>query len=72
MDCVYCKGNISVCITDYTVILKDCVILIKDIPSQKCDLCGETFFSFNVATKLDVIVNHEKVNSNRMTEVVYS
>ena len=41
--------------------LKDCIIIIRNVPCEECSQCGEKFFSDEVMRKLEAIV--KKVQS---------
>ena len=57
MSCFFCKGNIEEGITNHVVNLKNCVIIIKNVPCTECTQCGATFYDDDVMKKLEIIVN---------------
>lgn len=46
--------------TDHMVSLEDCIIIIKNVPCEECKQCGETFYSDEIASKLETILNKVK------------
>lgn len=41
MTCLLCKGEMKPSTTIHTVQLKNCVVVIKNVPCLKCEQCGE-------------------------------
>ena len=41
MTCPLCKGEMKPSTTIHTVQLKNCVVVIKNVPCLKCEQCGE-------------------------------
>ena len=66
MNCIMCKGNLVDKKTNFIADLGDCIIIVKDVPSQVCSQCGEVSYSHEAALQLERIVNHLK---NTMTEI---
>ena len=56
MKCFFCKGELEDSTTSHVVTLKDCIIIVKNVPCTRCAQCGETFFDDDVADKLETIV----------------
>ena len=56
--CFFCKNDTVIhTYTTYMVDLKDCIIIVKNVPCEECSECGEKFFSDEVMEKLEAIVN---------------
>mgnify|MGYP002624385583 CR=1 FL=1 len=53
---VKCKGKIENKLTNYIADLGKTIIIVKDVPSQVCQQCGEVSYSDEVARKLEQIV----------------
>ena len=66
MTCISCKGDLINKNTNFIADLGDCIIIVKDVPSQVCSQCGEVSNSHEVAKRLEEIVGQMK---NIMTEV---
>lgn len=65
-DCTFCKGNLQDEITTFTIDLDNCIIIIKNVPSQVCSQCGELFYSTAVMPQLYKIAASVR---NTMTEI---
>ena len=57
MNCFFCKGDYEDKLTTYMVDLENCIIIVKNVPSQVCSQCGEVSYSHTVAVQLEKIVN---------------
>jgi YgiT-type zinc finger domain-containing protein len=55
---MYCKcKEVVESVTTHVVNYKGCVIVIKNVPCEECEQCGEKFYSNEVARHLEKIVN---------------
>ena len=61
-----CKGNLEDKLTNFIADLGNCIIIVKDVPSQVCSQCGEVSYSNDVALQLEKIINETK---NTLTEI---
>ena len=61
MKCYSCKDGIleSGTASDFNE-LENCMIIIKDVPCQKCLQCGEIVFKFQTGERIEEIVEHLK------------
>lgn len=57
MTCLMCKGELENQKTTYMVDLGNCIVIVKNVPSQVCSQCGEISYSNDVAKELEKIVN---------------
>ena len=67
MICFMCKGKSEDKNTTFMVDLGNCIVIIKNVPSQVCGQCGEVSYENDVARQLEKIVN--KVKSAAFTEI---
>lgn len=67
MNCFFCKGQTVEEMTKFIVDLGQCVVIVKNVPGQVCQQCGETSYSNEVAKQLEKIV--ETVKHSIMSEV---
>ena len=67
MTCFFCKGQTVETTTKFIVDLGNCVVIVKNVPAQVCQQCGETSYSNEVAQQLEKIV--EAVKHSIMSEV---
>ena len=42
--CVFCKGKLIPATTDYIEKIGNYVVIIKNVPCEKCEQCGEEYF----------------------------
>lgn len=72
MKCLSCKnGNMEASTTTYFADLKNCIIIIKNVPCYKCEQCGEILFSASVAEKLDVLMDKAEALASELTIMEY-
>ncbi len=59
--CMYCKCQTVVnSVTTHVVNYKGCLIIIKNVPCEECEQCGEKFYTDEVAIKIEKMVNAAK------------
>ncbi len=65
MTCLSCKsGEMTESTTTYTVTLKNCILIIKNVPCVKCTQCGDELFNTDILEKIDdIILMAEKMAS---------
>lgn len=65
MNCLICKsGTMKESTTAYFAQLKNCYVIIENVPCLQCDQCGEIFYRASVLERIDDIINAlEKVSS---------
>ena len=72
MTCFFCKGEMKPSTTIHTVQLKNCVVVIKNVPCMECEQCGEESFSFEVTERLEKIVDRCKEALTEIAVVNYT
>ena len=72
MKCFMCKGNLENKNTTFMVELDNCIIIIKNVPSQVCKQCGEVTYSDEVAKQLEKLVNAVRNSITEITVINYS
>ena len=70
--CVFCKGDLKPSTTTYTVNINDNIIMIKNVPCEECQQCGEQYFSTEVIKRLEKLVNQVKNTLSEVTIVDYN
>ena len=69
--CVFCKGKLEPEKTSYVENNGDHVILIKDVPCEKCAQCGETYFDNITVQEIERILSqNQHISSDIMLTVV--
>ena len=72
MNCLMCKGKLENKNTTFMVELDNCIIIIKNVPSQVCKRCGEVSYSDEVAKQLEVLVNTVRNSITEITVINYT
>lgn len=72
MKCFMCKGNLEDKLTTYMIDLGNCIVIVKKVPSQVCDQCGEISYSHDVALQLEKIVNTMKTALTEIAVINYT
>lgn len=67
MDCFFCGGTLVETTTKFMVDIGQCVVIVKNVPAQVCQQCGEASYSNEVMKRLEKIV--EAVKNSIMSEV---
>ena len=57
MNCFMCKGRLEDKTTTFMADLQNCIVIVKNVPSQVCRQCGEASYENDVARKLEKIIN---------------
>ncbi|WP_337372573.1 type II toxin-antitoxin system MqsA family antitoxin [Megasphaera sp.] len=65
-NCTFCKGDLQDALTTFTIDLDSCIVIIRNVPSQVCTQCGETYYSTEVMQQLYKIADSVR---NSMTEI---
>ena len=59
--CFYCKNDTTkTSVTTYMVDLKDCIIIIKNVPCEECTQCGEKYISDEVMERIETIIKKDR------------
>lgn len=62
MKCLSCKtGEMAETTNAYFASLKNCYVIIENVPCLKCSQCGEIFYKVSVLEKIDSII--EKIEN---------
>ena len=64
--CFYCKGTLKNDTTVHFTNLDSCMVIIKNVPCQTCEQCGEVVYSGTIIRRLEQIV---KTLKNSLTEI---
>jgi YgiT-type zinc finger domain-containing protein len=70
---MYCKcQEFNQSLTTHVVNYKGCVIIVKNVPCEECEQCGEKYYSDEVARQLEQIVNTAKQLMQEISVIDYS
>ncbi|MBR1647867.1 MAG: type II toxin-antitoxin system MqsA family antitoxin [Selenomonadaceae bacterium] len=65
MNCLLCKtGTMKESTSAYFAQLKNCYVIIENVPCRKCEQCGEILYKTSVLEKIeDILDTLEKISS---------
>ena len=66
MTCFYCKANLEKGYTTHVTELKNCIVIIKNVPCMKCTQCGEVLLTGTTLMQIEEMLDKCE---NNMTEV---
>ena len=70
--CLYCKcKTVKPGIDTHMVNYKGCIIIIKNVPCEECEQCGEKYYTNEVAEKLEHIVENAKQHMQELSIMDY-
>lgn len=58
--------------TTHVVNDQNCIIIIKNVPCEECEQCGEKYYSNEVAKQLESLVNMAKQLMQEISVIDYS
>lgn len=71
--CFYCKGRDMVqSVATHVVTLEERVIVIKNVPCEECEQCGEKYFSDEIMEQLEIILENAKQLANEVFVVDFA
>ena len=71
--CMFCKcDTMKKSTSTHVVNYKNCVIIVKNVPCEECEQCGEKYYTDEVAEKLEMIVNSAKQLAQEISVMDYT
>jgi YgiT-type zinc finger domain-containing protein len=70
--CFYCKGKLKDDTTAHFANLDSCMVIIKSVPCQTCEQCGEVVYNGTVIKRLEQIIKALKSSLTEIAVVTYS
>lgn len=58
--------------TTYTAVLKNCILIIKNVPCMKCEQCGEVLYNADILEKIDDIIAMTEKMASEVSIIDYS
>ena len=59
--CMFCKcDTVKESVTTHVVHYRNCIIVIKNVPCEECEQCGEKFYTDEVTERLEELVSAAK------------
>lgn len=72
MNCILCKANLTKGRINHIVDLKEGIIIIKNVPANICEQCGEYYLDTKTALELETMVDEIKKNKAEVFIVNYN
>ena len=72
MNCFMCKGSLEDKLTTFMVDANNCIVIVKNVPSQVCSQCGETSYTDNVASQLEKIASEARKALSEIAIINYA
>lgn len=73
IDCLSCKsGKMAESVTIYTAVLKNCILIIKNVPCVKCKQCGDVLYNTDVLEKIDHIAAMAEKMASEVSIIDYT
>jgi len=66
-NCVVCKGVLKAKAISHIVDMDGHIIIIKNVPAEVCNQCGESYLSHEVALKVEKLID---IYANNNVEVL--
>ncbi|WP_419543256.1 type II toxin-antitoxin system MqsA family antitoxin [Negativibacillus massiliensis] len=71
--CFYCKCKTTKpSRATHVVTFDDCIIVVKNVPCEECEQCGEKYFSDEVMEQLEIIVAKARQLASEVFVVDYN
>lgn len=71
--CMFCKcDTVTQSLTTHVVNYNGAIIVIKNVPCEECEQCGEKFYTDDVAEKIEKMVNVAKQLMQEIAVLDYS
>ncbi|MCL2171564.1 MAG: YgiT-type zinc finger protein [Defluviitaleaceae bacterium] len=68
--CIFCKGKLHRDMTDYVESDKNLVVLVRGVPCEKCQQCGEVYFDHSTVLMLEAALGEIEIASSEITLTV--
>ncbi len=68
--CITCRGKLKADTTEYIEKQGNFIIVIKNVPCEKCEQCGETYFSDSTVQTIEKILDSIKIIASEITVTV--
>ncbi len=70
MTCSFCGGEVKATTTEYIEKQGNYIIVIKNVPCDKCVQCGEEYFSTEVIKEIENILDTIQMIASELTVTV--
>ena len=72
MKCIECGHDLKESRKTYVANLDNCVIIIKNVPAKVCEFCNEIYYTDDIFTKIEDIVEQLQHMVNDVVVIDYS
>lgn len=72
MNCILCKADLTKGNVNHIVDLGEGIIIIKNVPANICEQCGEYYVDTQIALKLEAIVEEVKKSRAEVLIINYA
>ena len=72
MNCILCRANLTKGRVNHIVDLREGIIIIKNVPANVCNQCGEYYLDTKTAMELENMVDKIKRNKAEVFIVNYN
>lgn len=72
MKCLLCKSDLTTKYMNYVADLGECIIIVRNVPTQVCSQCGEKSYSLDVSVRLQELINQAKKIVTGIAEITYA
>lgn len=73
IDCLSCKsGTMVEAVTVYTAVLKNCVLIVKNVPCVRCEQCGDVLYNTETLEKIDRITKMTEQIASEVSIIDYA
>ena len=66
-NCSFCGGNLKKEVTEYIEKQNNYIVVIKNVPCEKCSQCGEVYFSNETVQMIGKILDAIQYVSSELT-----
>lgn len=71
--CMFCKcKETRHSLTTHVVNYKNCIIIIKNVPCEECEQCGEKYYTNEVARQIEKLVTMAKKLMQEIAVIDYT
>lgn len=72
-NCLSCKsGTMLEATTVYTAVLKNCVLILKNVPCVRCEQCGEVLYNTETLEKVESIAAMAEKMASEVSIIDYA
>ncbi|WP_195267232.1 type II toxin-antitoxin system MqsA family antitoxin [Eubacterium sp. 1001713B170207_170306_E7] len=72
MKCFTCGGTMEPAQTTFFSQLKNCILIVKNVPCSKCRQCGEEYFDGNTVDRLEALMQTAENLASELLIIEYN